>query len=190
MMIKTCPHCASTAFEDMTVCYGCLQPFDVAASLSTILPAPGIGVVSSRPLGGINPTTSVALPLPVAIGGDEEEFSVEEPSGVVSPSAVKPVSIRFHVTVSDLFGYDVYLSREEGAQLTIGCARDNNIVLPHIESRRHVLRLYYAQGFVWAEDQGSTQQALVEGVPLAGARRMKRGTALEVGKARIELIED
>ena len=26
--MKTCPTCFSTAFDDMAVCYGCLQPFD------------------------------------------------------------------------------------------------------------------------------------------------------------------
>jgi hypothetical protein len=173
----------------MAVCYGCLQPFDGAASLSAGPLPPGIGVVTGRPSGAAKPVARATV-LPFATtGGNDDEFPVEEPSEAATAAAARPSSIRFHVTVSDLFGYDVYLNRREGAQLTVGCARDNNIVLPHIESRRHVLRLYYAQGFVWAEDRGSTQQALVEGVPLAGARRMKHGTALEVGKAKIELIE-
>jgi hypothetical protein len=189
-MIKTCPHCASTAFEDMAVCYGCLQPFDGVALLSTGSPPPGIGVATGRPSSSAKPAVRATV-LPFApTGGNDDELPVEEPSEAATAAAARPSSIRFHVTVSDLFGYDVYLSRREGAQLTVGCARDNNIVLPHIESRRHVLRLYYAQGLVWAEGQGSTQQALIEGVPLAGARRMRHGTALEVGKARIELVED
>jgi pSer/pThr/pTyr-binding forkhead associated (FHA) protein len=71
--------------------------------------------------------------------------------------------------------------------LTVGCARDNNIVLPHSESRRHLLNLRYAQGRVWAEDKGSTQQALIEGIPLTGARQLTQGTVLKVGEAHIEL---
>ena len=27
--MKICPTCASTAFDDMPICYGCLQPFYV-----------------------------------------------------------------------------------------------------------------------------------------------------------------
>ena len=26
--MKICPSCSSTAFDDMPVCFGCLQPFD------------------------------------------------------------------------------------------------------------------------------------------------------------------
>jgi hypothetical protein len=151
-MIKTCPYCASTAFEDMAVCYGCLQPF---------VPA-----------------------------DDEVELLIEEPSEAALRREDTPPAIRFHVTVADIFGYDIYLNRTEGARLTIGCARDNNIVLPHTASRRHVLSLCYVQGLVWAEDKGSTQQALLEDVPLAGTRHMKQGMTLKVGEAKIELIED
>ncbi|MDR1183400.1 MAG: FHA domain-containing protein, partial [Coriobacteriales bacterium] len=94
------------------------------------------------------------------------------------------------VTVPELFGYDIYLRKTEGALLTVGCARDNNIVLPHSESRRHLLKLYYAQGQAWVEDKGSTQQALIEGIPLTGTRCLKQGATLEVGEARIELITE
>jgi hypothetical protein len=38
------------------------------------------------------------------------------------------------------------------------------------------------------EDRGSTQQALIEGIPLTGTRCLKPGTVLEVGEARIEFV--
>jgi hypothetical protein len=126
---------------------------------------------------------------PFTPASDDEELLVEEPSETGICAADTSSAIRFHVTLSDVFGYDIYLSRTEGAQLTVGCARDNNIVLPHTTSRRHVLSLYYAQGLVWAQDQGSTQQACIEGIPLAGTRHLRQGTVLEVGEAKIELIE-
>jgi hypothetical protein len=148
----------------MAVCYGCLLPFD-----EVLAPCPGI-----------SSSTDVA----------DEELFIEEPTerGLGRPPAVGP--FRFHVTVAGLFGYDIYLSRMEGAQLTIGCARDNNIVLPHTESRRHLLRLYYAQAQVWVQDRGSTQQACVEGMPLTGTCCLKQGAVLEVGEAKIELVEE
>jgi hypothetical protein len=106
-----------------------------------------------------------------------------------APDAAPPPQLRFHVTVSGLFGYDVYLRGTEGAQLTIGCARDNDIVLPHTESRRHVLRLYCSQGSVWIEDRGSTQQASIDGIPLKGTRCLVPGAAIEVGSAQIVLLD-
>ena len=33
--MKTCPTCASTAFDDMPICYGCLQPFNKRAQEPT-----------------------------------------------------------------------------------------------------------------------------------------------------------
>jgi hypothetical protein len=153
----------------MPVCYGCLQPFDEAADPLTATPLTA----------GLSPFVA-----------EDEELPVEEPPEVGLECAGAPLSARFHVSVSGLFGYDIYLSRKEGAQLTIGCARDNNIVLPHTESRRHLLRLYYAQARVWAEDKGSTQQALIGGTPLIGTRCLEPGAVLEVGEARIELVGD
>jgi hypothetical protein len=160
----------------MAVCYGCLQPFDEAA-----LPQP----VRTYPVVSEDEELLIEEPSDTLLGA-----SSETPQGFPQGSPSGSPSVRFHVTVSDLFGYDIYLSRVEGAQLTIGCARDNNIVLPHTESRRHLLKLYYAQGQVWAQDRGSTQQALIEGVPLTGTRNLKQEAVLEVGEARIELVED
>jgi hypothetical protein len=162
--MKTCSHCNSTAFDDMAVCYGCLQPF-------------------------VEATYPCALPERFA-ADEDDELQVEEPLERILSDKDALSQIRFHVSVPGLFGYDVYLSETEGAQLTIGCARDNNIVLPHTESKRHMLKLFYARGQVWAQDAGSTQKALVDSVPLTGARCLRQGALLEVGGARIELIED
>jgi hypothetical protein len=167
-MVKICSHCASTAFDDMAICYGCLQPFEEDADLQS---------ASLR--------SSI-----LAVIADNDEFSVEEPSERAVRKANASPSVRFHVALVDTFAYDIYLDRVEGAQLTVGCARDNNIVLPHTESNRHLLRLYYAQGAVWAEDRGSKQQALIGGAPLVGTRCLSEGALLEVGEARIELINE
>jgi hypothetical protein len=147
----------------MAICYGCLQPF---VEVVYLLEASGYPVV-----------------------GEDDELQVEEPSvEVLNGVDVSPQS-RFHVSIQGLFGYDIYLNRMEGAQLTIGCARDNNIVLPHTESKRHLLKLYYAQGQVWAEDTGSTQKVLVDNIPLTGTRCLQQGALLEIGEARIEFVE-
>jgi hypothetical protein len=156
----------------MAVCYGCLQPFDDEASLQASYLDADVDVDARFFI------------------EDSVDESIEEPSERTVAVIAAASQVRFHVEMSGLFAYDIYLNRTEGAQLTVGCARDNNIVLPHTESKRHLLRLYYAQGSIWARDRGSNQQALVEGVPLTGVRCLKRGVVLEVGEARIELVED
>jgi hypothetical protein len=161
--MKTCPHCGSTAFDDMAVCYGCLRSFDEMVYL----------LEASEHF----------------VADENDDLQVEEPSPEILNSASASSQLRFHVSVQGLFGYDVYLNRAEGAQLTIGCARDNNIVLPHTEAKRHPLVVYYAQGRAWVQGTGSAQKALVDGVPLAGTRCLQQGMLLEVGEARIELIE-
>ena len=169
--MKICPTCSSSAFDDMPVCYGCLQPFHDA------------GQALSLYSGQIDDSEDDLM----------VDFVVEEPSGraSLSPQASTVThEARFHVTISELFGYDIYLLKEEGSELTIGCARDNNIVLPHTESQRHVVRLYYSQGEVWAQDRGSLQKASINDTPLTGTRCLKEGAILQIGEARIELIAE
>ena len=165
--MKICPTCSSTTFDDMAVCYGCLQVFDGTTPVLSYLP-------SQQGLSDDSP------------GGELIEKSVPGKPGAQPYSATN--AARFHVVLSDIFGYEIYLQKEEGKELTVGCARDNNIVLPHTEARRHLLRLYYSQGEIWAQDKGSQQKALIGDTPLTGTRCLKQGTVLQVGEARIELV--
>jgi hypothetical protein len=208
-MMKTCPYCASTAFEDMPVCYGCLRPFNEgqppATSLLPVLFGPGFGIDGGSSDGadggfgiddghgfgvGEGVGGEVGSGVDDALGIDDGLSDIEEPSESVSRSAEAALPVRLHVAIPELFGYDIYLEKAEGAQLTVGCARDNNIVLPHTESARHLIRIFYAQGQVWAEDKGSTQHALLGGTPLTGARCLARGVTLEAGAAKIDLVEE
>jgi hypothetical protein len=202
----------------MGVCYGCLQPFAEALPPSPPLISPDCGgdddcgelfveeprdaapapplsaAVSTFPsLGGVARSAGVVSVAADTASALDVGDALTVPAPDAAPAAPPPPDavpqLRFHVAVSGLFGYDVYLSGAEGAQLTIGCARDNDIVLPHTESRRHVLRLYYSQGAVWAEDKGSTQQASIGGIPLRGTRCLAPGAAIEVGSARITRLD-
>ena len=170
--MKTCYTCSSTAFDDMPICFGCLQPFE-----------------------GTEPVFSSALVPERDFDDDlelEEPFERPAPGSEVSSEVTEVpnemTEARFHVAVSELFGYDIYLRKEEGAELTIGCARDNNIVLPHTESRRHLLRLYFSEGEIWAQDRGSQQKALIGDTPLTGTRCLRQGAVLHIGEARIEFL--
>jgi hypothetical protein len=96
---------------------------------------------------------------------------------------------RFHVVMSETFGYDIYLQKIEEKELTVGCARDNNIVLPHTQSRRHPLRIFYSQGKFWVEDKKSKQPAHINGEALAGTRSLQQGEVIKIGEATIELVE-
>jgi hypothetical protein len=204
--MKICPYCSSTAFEDMPVCYGCLRPFE-----EELFPATFLLPVSFDPNGSVDGGlgTEIGAGLGNADEGagfgsgfgfdgadgsvgdvvDDGLSDIEEPSEAALRLTTAIFSVRFHVAVPELFGYDLYLEKAEGAQLTVGCARDNNIVLPHTESTRHLLRIFYAQGQVWVEDKGSTQRALIDGTPLTGTRCLARGVTLEAGAAKIELVE-
>ncbi|MDR0347237.1 MAG: hypothetical protein LBH56_02555 [Coriobacteriales bacterium] len=189
--MKVCPHCHATTFEDMPICYGCLQPFD-----DTSFPILRLGSGGSVPYEVLD----------AAEAEEPEELWIEEPlektkdivnrepnesfSPTPVPSLGMLLPVRFHVALAGLFAYDIYLCKIEGAELTVGCARDNNIVLPHSESRRHLLRLYYSQGSVWAQSKASTQQAFIDDIPLTGVRSLKCGSVIKIGEASIELIED
>jgi len=203
--MKTCPWCSSTAFDDMTICYGCLQHFDDNTALFA---------QDGLPINGSMVTSPVTLYPEDPWDDLEDDMTVEEPSGRPPAKPAKQEGwqeqsqitqdlilekapgvydcvpeTRLHVMVSELFGYDIYLRKEEGAELTIGCARDNNIVLPHTESCRHLLRLFHSNGGIWVQDRGSRQKAQLDKIPLTGTRAFKQGAVLQVGEAQIELIE-
>jgi pSer/pThr/pTyr-binding forkhead associated (FHA) protein len=87
------------------------------------------------------------------------------------------------------FGYDVYLQKLDDSELTVGCSRDNNIVLPHTQSRRHPLRIFYLQNQLWAEEKKCRQKVNLDGTPLSGIRCLQQGATIKIGKTTIELIE-
>ena len=177
--MKTCPTCLSTAFDDMPVCFGCLRPFDQTEQ-QHIYPLVLMDNSNTDPEAYIFDST-------------DDDLIIEEPPEITTTNHRVYIPVRearFHVMVPELFGYDIYMRKEEGAELTVGCARDNNIVLPHTESRRHPLRLYYSQGEIWAQDRESMQKAQIGDMPLTGTCCLKQGAVLQVGEARIELIAE
>jgi hypothetical protein len=180
----------------MPICYGCLQAF--AAEPPSAIPAIPIGLsdddafesLIEEPRGlGAEAPHELAAEAPRELGAEAScELAPEAPRELALRSPAAIPQLRFHVCVPELFGYDIYLDKVEGAQLRVGCARDNDIVLPHTESRRHVFRLYCSQDSVWAQDKGSSQRPLLDGVALSGTQRLTFGSIIEAGKAKIELL--
>jgi len=214
--MKTCLTCMSTTFDDMTVCYGCLEPFEMGGSgylqgittFDTPLQSAPMAMYPLKPLDGFEEDLTVEEPsekaetdcvapsatqeeaLDARLEDAEQDWALQTEAakeGTAVPATV--AQARFHVTVPDLFGYDIYMCKEEGAELTIGCARDNNIVLPHTESCRHILRLFYSNKEIWAQDKASAQKAHMDNTPLTGTRAFKQGVILKIGEASIELID-
>lgn len=81
----TCSFCGSTAFDDMDICYGCLQPLFGAEPVTH-----GIGLSHQ---------------------GDLDDLEVEEPSEDTVQTYTAKTSTRFHVQLSDSLGYDIYQSK-------------------------------------------------------------------------------
>ncbi|MDR3315199.1 MAG: hypothetical protein LBS98_01735 [Coriobacteriales bacterium] len=190
--MKTCSFCGSTAFDDMDICFGCLHSLDESVeellieephgnqgSLPTLptLPTP------PSPLTQQNQLSQLGLPTPPS------PFASPNPSIQTSSTQEAPAMACLSVCFPRFFSYDVYLLKQEGAELSIGCATDNNIVIPDCEIGRHNLRLFYSQGSIWLEGKGCNQQVLIDDVPLTGTRNLKVGTEVLIGGACINLKE-
>ena len=194
--MKTCAMCSSTAFDDMPVCYGCLEPFEKTTAKAleecTLYPKLAFSdydMIVEEPkedlrLSGLQSISTEAM------AGTEPDaaHNIDTAKSKIAHEAER-TSARFHVVMSELFGYDIYLEKVEKKELSVGCARDNNIVLPHTESRRHPVRIFFSQGQLWVEDRQSKQQVEVDGIALTGTRCLKQGAIIKVGEATIELIE-
>ncbi|MDR1422207.1 MAG: FHA domain-containing protein [Coriobacteriales bacterium] len=124
---------------------------------------------------------------PYSVFLDEGEFLEEIEEPIDLPPVILP-PVRLRVEFPGQFLYDAYLVREEGARLRIGCAADNNVIIPQTEVGRHQLTLCYAQGQLWLEDHDSTFPALIDGIPLSGTRKVGEGNAIAVGDALLTLL--
>jgi hypothetical protein len=89
--MRTCPCCGSTTFDDMEICYGCLQPL--------LEEEPAISELAL-----LRETTLEGL-------AGLEDLEVEEPHESLLRAPGTKVSTRFHVQVSDSLGYDIYQSK-------------------------------------------------------------------------------
>ncbi|MDR2197752.1 MAG: FHA domain-containing protein [Coriobacteriales bacterium] len=173
--MKTCLQCGATAFDDMDVCFGCLNPFmEAGEDLELLGEVEEPGVLPGVLLG--------ALPLPV----EAERLFKALPDVGQEASSVSP-ACRVRVEFPGHFLYDTYIVQQDGASLRIGCAADNNIIIPQTEVGRHQLTLRYAQGQLWLEDHGSTHPALIDGIPLSGTRGVGEGVTIKVGDALLTL---
>jgi len=199
--MKTCSFCGSTAFDDMDICFGCLHSLD--ESVEELLIEEPHGNQGSRPTPP-TPPTPPTLPTPpgpltqqnqlsqLGLPTPPSPFASPNPSIQISSTQAAqeaPAMVCFSVCFPRFFSYDVYLPKQEGAELSIGCATDNNIVIPDCEVGRHNLRLFYSQGSIWLEGKGCNQQVLIDDVPLTGTRNLKVGTEVLVGGACINLKE-
>ena len=84
-------------------------------------------------------------------------------------------------------GGSFILSDREGAALTIGRAKGNDVVIPDPTVSRHHLRLKVEMGRVMAEDLGSRNHSFLDGAKLMGKEPIQAGQVLEVGSSRISL---
>jgi hypothetical protein len=117
--MKTCPHCKSTGFDDLTVCYGCLQPFiddSVEREYLNQNNAPiDVQVVNEAPQH--DTATPVSLPVDVSKTTTIQSRVTGRHAGMA----------RLHIRMPEGYHYDVYLDKPEGASIQIGWVPDVSI---------------------------------------------------------------
>lgn len=180
---KRCPVCGQLLFADMDVCYGCLHDFRRRPSACP----PGF------------PLPFLAGPLPASFEADAAGELDEPRSGVdvmpePAPSsagdAPPPVDVATEIIDVDAQGGDCYLRLkadevdadiEVGPQgLLVGRSRGCDVVLrSRSVSRRHVLIRKAPRGLT-VEDQGATNPARIDGIPLEGSVTVVPGQTLEI----------
>lgn len=198
--MRICPTCSSTAFEDMAICYGCLEPFEAnaAASLAGVAGIQGSSTYleffsTEDELAIEEPPDGSAGAMPPASPvyewqGTALENASSHCDGMAVPAYEQPDTFHFHIAGNETHGYDVYMLRKDGQELTIGQEHDSNN-LPLNEYREPwMLQVCFTQGQMWAENKYSCHKATTDGEELSAARVLHPGDTIWVGGCKIEFI--
>lgn len=168
---KRCPRCGMELFSDMDVCYGCLFDFSRAGSSGPDLP----------------PQDDLDEPR----GWDEgmPPFELEENGRTLELSGM-PLGARTSgipsvwVRGSEL---EVVVPIPEDG-LNVGRLPSNDVVLHSAAASRRHLRVSLVSGGAVAEDQGSTNPAMLRGRAVDDLARMQVGDTLDVCGTLLTLV--
>ncbi len=184
---KVCPVCGEVLFADLDVCYGCLHSFvrrPNARALGfppTLFSKPDTqrpSIAEAGPLDEPEPLPLNQLRQRVA---GEVEPPLEVSTELLEPEVGGACYLRLHTTEADA-------NVEVGPHgLLVGRASTADVVLhSRSVSRRHLLVRQAADGLT-IEDQGATNPALVQGVPLEGSAMLTPGQTFEVCSTRFSV---
>lgn len=174
MGTKVCPRCGATLFADMGTCYGCLYDFGRRAP-SPEAPAEAAG---SRSLG-----SSSAAPARRVVPGHLTKATPDDTIDLAG--ALEPARVQLRVITGDV---EVSCQvPEEG--LSVGRGPDNDLVLRGRAVSRHHLRILPDAAGLLVVDQGATNPALVDGVPVGESARASVGSVIGVCGTRLEVVE-
>jgi predicted component of type VI protein secretion system len=108
---------------------------------------------------------------------------------MIEPESMPSARPRIIVVAGPARGRELDLASGSGrAPLTIGRGQDNDLVLADLSVSRHHLTISVDEDGIHARDQGSGNGTLVNGEPLAGARVLRDGDELELGRTTLRLV--
>lgn len=204
---KACPRCGAVLFEDMDVCFGCLYDFSTARgepSPGSDRPwddGPRADWVDDE-MSSLFADEAFSPP-----DDDDRWQEVEQPpardvrsaDGAVesSSSTTQPLSVAAKAAKAS---FPAHLSENGmrsalricGDALTVSCPLpeaglsigrdpDNDVILAARTVSRHHVRVFASdRGGATVEDQGATNPALIDGVPVRGKATLPLGSTLDI----------
>lgn len=207
MGTKTCPRCGARLFSDMPVCYGCLYDFGGRSASPPVSPDDGGWEASASSMG---PSAGVARGVDAgsarshAAGGEGDgatharservpaaEARASTPPGDPDDTVdLSCVAGRLRVAVRVMVGPCEVTCPLSTAGLTVGRARDNDLVIHDRTVSRHHLRLLPDAAGALVIDQGATNPALVDGRRMPDSLLVPPGSVIGVGGARLIICDD
>jgi hypothetical protein len=97
---------------------------------------------------------------------------------------------RIKVVLANYFSYEMLLTKIDGRSLSVGSAADNAIVIPQPQVAAHQLEIFFARGQLWVETAANNFIPATDGVNISDTRCLTVSTPLEVGDAKITLLQD
>lgn len=181
---KVCPRCGATLFRDMHVCYGCLYDFDATQRKSFLATN---GYIDTE-----NDMSSKKECIPT--GRVEMQNISEKPSSHSLPdSADDTIDLSEVYTPRDAEVEIITASMEVRREIpiegiTIGRDSDNDVILRDRTVSRHHLRIIPDVSGVLALNQGATNPALCNGVPILDSTHVALGDSIEICGVRLKVV--
>jgi hypothetical protein len=114
---------------------------------------------------------------------------ISNPATSATTATAATGAARLKVALAGHFCYEMLLNKSDGHSLSVGSSSDNAIVIPQAQVADHQLEIFFAQGKVWVENSSPSRLGSTTSVAAVGIHTIGPGAELEVGDARITLLE-
>ena len=182
---KICPRCGAILFKDMDICYGCLYDFNAALNKTFLATNGYLGDNEQTPTSRESDYTYDAAARSMTNNTQESALSGSADDTIDLSEACLCGSAEIRIISAALeISCEVPI---EG--ITVGRESDNDVILRDRTVSRHHLRILPDTSGVVALNQGATNPANINGVPILESVHVVPGGIIDICGTQLEVVK-